>query len=347
MQKLKIIITFNVVMMFFACQHADVKNAETKTVVPDEAVYALVIHGGAGTITRERMSAEMDSTYRATLNEVLQTGKDILMNGGSSMDAVESVISMMEDSPLFNAGKGAVFSHDGINEMDASVMNGGDLQAGAVGGLTTVKNPIKAARKVLENSEHVFLTGKGAEAFAKTQSVELVEPEYFYTERRWNSLQRALEKEKSIGSIIEPENADYKYGTVGAVALDMKGNIVAGTSTGGMTNKRYGRIGDSPIIGSGTYADNQTCGVSCTGHGEFFIRYAVAHDLSAMMAYGDYDLVEAADTLINTKLLSAGGSGGLIALDKHGNIAIPFNTEGMYRGYVTDKELFVAIYKDE
>ena len=262
------------------------------------------------------------------------------------MDAVIETIAYMEDSPLFNAGKGAVFTNDGRNELDASIMRGSDLQAGAIGGVGTVKNPIKAAKAVLENSDHVFLVGEGAESFCKTQDLEFVDPKYFFTERRWNSLQKILSKEKSTGMLIT-DMADSKYGTVGAVALDKNGEIVAGTSTGGMTNKRFDRIGDSPVIGAGTYANNATCGVSCTGHGEFFIRYAVAHDVSAMIEYGSYSLDEAGEHVINKKLKDVKGSGGLVALDKYGNVTMPFNSEGMYRGYITDTEKYIGIYGDE
>ena len=306
--------------------------------------YALVLHGGAGTISKSNLSAEVEQQYLTKLNEAIDKGESILKSGGTSLDAVTQVIMILEDSPLFNAGKGAVFTHDGINEMDASIMQGSDLNAGAVGGVTNIKNPILAARAVMEKSDHVFMVGSGAEEFANMSGVETINPGYFRTERRWNSLQRILEKEKETG-LTEMELPDSKFGTVGAVALDIHGEIVAGTSTGGMTNKRYKRIGDSPVIGAGTYADN-TCGVSCTGHGEYFIRYAVAHDVSAMMNYKNLSLSEAADQVINKKLVEAGGSGGLIALDRYGNITMPFNTSGMYRAYLTPEERFVGIYKE-
>ena len=306
--------------------------------------YAMVIHGGAGTILKKNMSAADEEAYTAALNKALDTGKAILEAGGSSSDAVIATIMTMEDSPLFNAGKGAVFAHSGQNEMDASIMRGSDLEAGAVGGVTNIKNPITAAQAVMEKSEHVFMVGEGAEAFSKSQDIELVDPSYFRTDRRWESLQRAINREKASGTNFS-ELSDNKFGTVGAVALDMEGHITAGTSTGGMTNKRYKRIGDSPIIGAGTYANDQTCGVSCTGHGEYFIRYAVAHDVSAMMEYGHKSVEDASNYIINDKLVNAGGSGGLIALDKNGNIAMPFNTAGMYRGYVTNLDRYVGIYK--
>ena len=310
-----------------------------------KTAYAMVIHGGAGTILKKNMTPEKEKAYLDALNLALDTGEKILKSGGSSMEAVVATIKTMEDSPLFNAGKGAVFTNEGHNELDASIMRGSDREAGAVGGIKTVKNPIEAAKGVLEKSEHVMMTGAGADTFAKTLGLEQVDNKYFYTESRWKSLQRVLEKEKALGMEIS-EISESKFGTVGAVALDNNGNIVAGTSTGGMTNKRFNRIGDSPIIGAGTYANNETCGVSCTGHGEYFIRYAVAHDVSAMMEYKGVSLKEASEHIITSKLKKAGGSGGLIALDKNGNISMPFNAAGMYRGYVTDADRKVAIYEE-
>lgn len=332
--------------LLVSCQSSGTQTTETKADMEKKVDYALVIHGGAGTITKKNMTPEREEAYRNILDEVLEKGKAVLASGGRSQEAVIACISIMEDSPLFNAGKGSVFTHDGTNEMDASIMRGRDLQAGAVGGLTRVKNPIKAAYAVLDSSEHVFLIGKGAEEFADEQGIEMVEPDYFYTDRRWKSLERILEKEAEIGMHIT-DMADSKYGTVGVVALDRNGDIVAGTSTGGMTNKKYDRIGDSPIIGAGTYANNGTCGVSSTGHGEFFIRYAVAYDISALMEYKGWSLDKAADHVIMEKLKNAGGGGGVVALDRYGNIAMPFNTEGMYRGYVTDKEKYIGIYKED
>lgn len=311
----------------------------------EKAEYAMVIHGGAGTILRENMTPEKEKEYTDALNAALDAGEAVLKAGGSASDAVVATIMVMENSPLFNAGKGAVFTHDGRNEMDASFMEGSERNAGAIGGVTNVKNPILAARAVMEDSPHVLLTGKGAEQFAAEQGLEIVDPKYFYTDRRWESLQKVLEEENASMSEVH-RHPDYKYGTVGCVALDKAGNIVAGTSTGGMTNKRWNRIGDSPIIGAGTYANNNTCGVSCTGHGEFFIRYAVAYDLSAMMEYKGLGIQEAADRIVNKKLLEAGGSGGFVALDKYGNVAMPFNTPGMYRGYAKPGERVVKIYED-
>ena len=321
----------------------ETSNAEIKNSRPD---YAIVIHGGAGTILKAEMTREMDADYRKALNEALDVGENILKAGGTSMDAVEQTIQFLEDSELFNAGRGSVFTHDGKNEMDASFMDGATKNAGAIGGVTIVKHPISLARAVLEKSEHVMLNGKGAEQFALEQNIETVDPSYFYTERRWNALQEAKAvMDNQVGAVTD--NPMFKFGTVGCVALDRAGNLAAGTSTGGMTNKKYNRIGDSPIIGAGTYADNNTCAVSCTGHGEFFIRYSVAHDLSAMLEYSDVNIEEAGEKIVNLKLFEAGGAGGLIALDKDGNVTMPFNTEGMYRGYAKSGQRVVKIYKKE
>ncbi|WP_235296042.1 isoaspartyl peptidase/L-asparaginase family protein [Portibacter marinus] len=341
----KILIFFLAMLCFFSC------NTEEQTAVASSKAerpeYAMVIHGGAGTILRKNMTEEKDKEYRDALTQALEIGQKVLAEGGSSIDAVQKTINFMEDSPLFNAGKGAVFTNAGLNELDASIMYGKDQNAGAIGGVTNVRNPINAARAVMEKSEHVMLTGKGAEEFSKKQGLEIVDPSYFKTERRWKSLQKAKENEEDMGYEIQVLNEDYKYGTVGAVALDKEGNICAGTSTGGMTNKRYNRIGDAPIIGAGTFADNTSCGVSATGHGEYFIRYTVARDIAAMMEYKGSTLEEAGEYIINQKLVEKGGSGGVVALDKDGNIAMPFNSEGMYRGYVTPTQKVVKIYKDE
>jgi beta-aspartyl-peptidase (threonine type) len=308
--------------------------------------YALVIHGGAGTILRANMTPEMDAAYRQALQEALDIGENILKNGGSSYDAVEQTIIHLENTPLFNAGKGAVFTHEGRNELDAAFMDGATLMAGAVAGVTTIKNPIRAARAVMEKSAHVMLIGPGAEAFAIEQGIDTVEPSYFFTQQRWDALQRVKAREAKSTGYLPLHSADYKFGTVGCVALDQKGNLAAGTSTGGMTNKRWNRVGDAPIIGAGTYANNATCGISATGHGEYFIRYTVAHDVSALMEYKNLSLEEAADVVVNQKLKNAGGEGGLIAIDKNGNVAMPFNSEGMYRGYAKPGERFVEIYRD-
>ncbi|MBI9038293.1 MAG: isoaspartyl peptidase/L-asparaginase [Bacteroidales bacterium] len=305
--------------------------------VEKQAEYVLVIHGGAGNIIKEKMNPEKETKYVEKLTEVLEKGAKILQNGGSSLDAVEVSIRIMEDSPLFNSGKGAVFNADGKNELDASIMDGKTLNAGAVANVTIIKNPISAARKVMTDSEHVLLIKEGAEEFAKQQGLEIVEPEYFFDQNRWNSLQKIKNREAN-----EKPSPDEKHGTCGAVALDKFGNLAAGTSTGGMTNKKFGRVGDSPIIGAGTYANNKTCAVSSTGHGEFFIRNVVAYDISALMEYKNMTLSNAANYVIKEKL---NANGGIIAVDKDGNIAMPFNTSGMFRGFINSKgEFEVKLY---
>ena len=318
--------------------------------------FAIVIHGGAGTILKENLKGEKEAAYKNKLKEALDAGYAVLENGGSSTNACVEAIKVMENSPLFNAGKGAVFTHDATNEMDASIMEGKELNAGAVAGVSTIKNPIMAARLVMDKSQHVLLTGRGAENYALNNKIEIVDPKYFFSPERYNQLLKIIKSEETQldhieddeGYLIDPEQLkDSKFGTVGAVALDKKGNITAATSTGGMTNKKYNRIGDSPIIGAGTYANNKTCGVSCTGHGEYFMRKVVAYDLSAMIEYKGMSLKEAADYLINTKMVEFGGSGGLIALDAEGNIAMPFNTKGMYRAYKKSSgETVVKIFKE-
>ncbi|QHS62404.1 isoaspartyl peptidase/L-asparaginase family protein [Chitinophaga agri] len=316
--------------------------------------YVLVIHGGAGTILKKNMTPQKEAAYKAGLEDALKAGYKAIQAGKSSLDAVEATIRVLEDNPLFNAGKGAVFTHDGRNEMDAAIMNGKTLEAGSVAGVSTIRNPITAARAVMQKSEHVMLVGRGAEQFAKEAGLEIVDPSYFRTQERWDGLQKAL-REDSVKSKLDHsyqpagklgiENIDNKFGTVGAVALDKAGNLAAGTSTGGMTNKKYGRVGDAPIIGAGTYANNNTVAVSCTGWGEFFIRSVVAYDLSALMAYKGLSVQEAGKAVIE-KVGKLGGNGGLIALDKEGHAALPFNTEGMYRGLVTaDGKIIIEIYK--
>ena len=301
-----------------------------------------VMHGGAGTITRQSMTPEAEKQYREKLEEALRTGHAILAKGGTSLDAVEASIRILEDSPLFNAGKGAVFTHEGRNELDAAIMDGMTKKAGAVAGVTIVKNPISAARAVMDKSPHVMMAGKGAELFATTVGLEIVDPSYFWTEKRWKALQEDLVKEN------QPQaNPEKHFGTVGAVALDSHGNLAAGTSTGGTTNKRFGRIGDSPIIGAGTYAENESVAVSCTGTGEYFIRWTVAHDIAALYKYRGLSVQQAGDEVIHKKLEPVGGDGGAIILDSKGNFAMPFNTEGMYRGWIgADGVPHVLIYKD-
>ena len=315
---------------------------------------AIVIHGGGWCPRRGDMTPDQEREYRAKLEEALRAGHAILEQGGTSLDAVVAAVNIMEDSPLFNAGKGAVFTSEGTNELDASIMDGATLRAGAVAGVKRVKNPIDLARAVMEHSPHVMLAGAGAERFAEEQGIEMVDPEYFYTEHRWEALQRAQARE-SIADAYRHDGRsvaflmhDHKFGTVGAVALDRHGNLAAATSTGGMTNKRWGRIGDSPIIGAGTYANNASCAVSATGHGEFFIRNVVAHEICARVEYGGESLEEAANYVVMEKLVEQGADGGVIALDRLGNIATPFNSEGMYRGYIDrDGNLVVQIYKEQ
>ena len=309
-----------------------------------------VMHGGAGTITRGSMSPEMEKDYRETMEKALRAGHAVLARGGVSLDAVEAGIRILEDSPLFNAGKGAVFTHDGKNEMDAAIMDGHGLRAGSVAGVTIIKNPILAARAVMDKSPHVMMAGKGAELFATKMGLEIVDPSYFWTERRWKSLQQELMKEQEKLSTPHAEirgKNDTHYGTVGAVALDARGDLAAGTSTGGTTNKQYGRIGDAPIIGAGTYADNGSVAVSCTGAGEFFIRWTVAHDIAALVKYKGMTVEQAGNEVIHKKLEPVHGEGGAIILDGKGNFALPFNSEGMYRGWIgADGVPHVLIYKE-
>ncbi len=324
------------------------------------AGFTLAVHGGAGTITRQNLTPEVEAKYKAALERALKTGYEILAKGGSSMDAVEAVVRVFEDDSLFNAGKGAVFTHEGKNELDASIMNGKTGLAGAVAGVTTIKNPISAARAVMEKTRHVMLIGRGAEQFAAEQKLEIVEPGYFFTQWRWDQLQRAKEKnrleldhnsatQKNSGLNAVPFwQTDYKHGTVGAVAVDSQGNLAAATSTGGMTNKLYGRVGDSPIIGAGTYAENGVVAVSGTGTGEFFIRSALAYDIAARIKYGKLTLAEAVDNCISDALEKKQGDGGVIALDAQGNVKFGFNTEGMYRGLIrSDAKAITLIYKQD
>ncbi len=324
----------------------------------------LAIHGGCGVIPQREMPADLEREYRQALETALQAGyAELQKPQGASLDAVAAAIQVMEDSPLFNAGKGAVFTHDGRNELDASIMDGATKKAGAVAGVTTVKNPILAARAVMDKTWHVLLVGPGADEFAREAGLEIVEPSYFRTEKRWQEYQRAIKaeqerakpKEKTgaldrAGAIADddaPAKPDHRLGTVGAVALDRRGNLAAGTSTGGLSLKRHGRVGDSPIIGAGTYADNRTCAVSATGDGEYFIRAAAAHDISALVEYKSLPIAKAADLVIQEKIKQAGGEGAVIVLDPQGNVAISYNTDGMYRGFVTsDGKTHMMIYKD-
>ena len=337
----------------FGCNTEQKPSEENKKEEKQKNEFAIIIHGGAGTILKKNMSEEKETAYKTKLEEAIRVGHTILKNGGTSEDAVVKTIQVMEESPLFNAGKGAVFTNEGTNELDASFMDGKTLNAGAVAGIKDVKSPIELAINIMKNSNHVMLSGEGASKFAKEQGLEIVDPSYFYTENRFQSLQRIKDREKTEldhddkkAAFYDATIKDSKYGTVGCVALDKHGNIAAGTSTGGMTNKRWGRIGDAPIIGSGTYANNKTCGVSSTGWGEYFIRNQVAYDISAQMEYKNKSLKEATKDVIQNKLTKLGGTGGVVALDKNGNMSFEFNTAGMYRASMNDKgELIVKIYK--
>ena len=312
--------------------------------------FMLVVHGGAGTITRAEMTATMDSMYRASMTRAIRAGYEVLNAGGTSMDAVVATVRILEDDSLFNAGKGAVLTNAGIAELDAAIMNGRTLGAGAVAGLRHVRNPITLARAVMERSPHVMLIGAGAEEFARAQGMVLVDSSYFFTARRREALERAKAAEsRTPGSgmaVLRPDEG--RYGTVGAVALDAHGDLAAATSTGGTTNKRWGRVGDAPIIGAGTYANNLSCAVSATGTGEYFIRNAVAHDICARVQYQGKSIARAADEVVHQVLAAQKGDGGVIALAPDGTFATPFNTEGMYRGWVgPDGRVVVQIYKDE
>lgn len=299
----------------------------------------LVIHGGAGWISKESVSDSMEQAYVKTLEKSLLKGREIIKNNGSSLDAVQAAIEHLEDSPLFNAGKGSVFTFDETNEMDSALMDGATTNAGAATGISTIKNPIQVARAVLDHSVHVFLSGSGAEAFALKKGLTQVDPSYFFTQNNYDNLLKAKASMEEV--------KQNKLGTVGAVALDKNGNLAAGTSTGGMTNKRFGRIGDTPIIGAGTYAENGVCGISSTGHGEYFIRYVVAHDIAARIKYANQSIEQASTEVIET-LKANGGLGGVIGLDATGTVVMPFNTKGMFRGYISlDGDPIVALYKED
>ncbi|MFQ5563512.1 MAG: isoaspartyl peptidase/L-asparaginase family protein, partial [Parvularculaceae bacterium] len=313
----------------------------------EERPIAIVIHGGAGALEPGRYTPEEEAAYKAKLTEALERGYSVLDGGGSALDAVEAAIVTLEDSPLFNAGKGAVFTSEGKNELDASIMDGATKNAGAVTGVTRVKNPIKLARAVMENSKHVMFAGDGADEFAREQRLERVPRRYFHTDRRWRAYKKALKAEQDAAK-AQKESAlsyDRKFGTVGAVALDRSGDLAAGTSTGGMTLKRYGRVGDSPIIGAGTFADNASCGVSSTGHGEYFIRLTIARDICAQVEYAGKSVDEAARDVIHNRLETLGGDGGVIVLGADGDYAMAFNSAGMFRGVKREgEEARVAIY---
>ncbi len=307
---------------------------------------AIVVHGGAGTILRSRMIPEQEVLYRAGLRLAMELGKAILEAGGSALDAAEQAVRSLEDNPLYNAGKGAVYAGDGLHHLDASIMVGDTQQAGSVAGVKGVRNPISLARKVMEASPYVMMIASGAEDFARLQGLEMVPPEYFHDQLRYE--QWLLVRDTDITQLDHADKGEKNWSTVGAVALDRQGNLVAATSTGGMTNKRFGRVGDTPIIGSGSYDDNETCAVCCTGHGEPFMRAVVAHDLHCLMAYRGLSLPAAAHHLVQEKLVAKEGEGGLIALDARGNYVMEFNCEGMYRGVWREgDEIRTAIYKDE
>ncbi len=355
MQRILIFLSF---IVFLACKEQPKETTEissVETITQNTAKkgenFGIVLHGGAGTILKKNMTPEKEAAYKAKLEEAIKVGHTILKNGGTSLEAVEKTINILEDSPLFNAGKGAVFTSEGTNELDASIMDGSTLNAGAVAGVKTVKNPINLAREVMINSPHVMLSGDGAALFAKGRGLEIVDPAYFFTEERMKTLEKVKEKLKNkeankTTAFYDPVIKDSKFGTVGCAALDKHGNLAAGTSTGGMTNKKWNRIGDSPIIGAGTYANNATCAVSSTGWGEYFIRGMVAHDISAMIEYKGVSLQEAAQEVIQKKLTNLGGTGGIVAIDNQGNVTMEFNTAGMYRATMNaEGELVIGIYK--
>jgi beta-aspartyl-peptidase (threonine type) len=311
--------------------------------------HAIAIHGGAGTILRSGLTPELEAAYKNALKEAIELGDKILAQGGCALDAVTQAVVLLENNELFNAGKGSVFNHEGKHEMDAAIMDGKTLMAGAVSGIKNIKNPILVAKNVMEKSEHVFLANNGAADFAIQMNLEMAPDDYFFVEHRYEQYKKAKEEGQVVLDHTMPAepDSDKKFGTVGAVALDNNGDIAAATSTGGMTNKKWGRVGDTPIIGAGTYANNKTCAISCTGHGEYFIRSVVAYDISCLIEYAGLTLKEACDKVVNEKLVKLGGEGGLIAIDTKGNIEMPFNSEGMYRAMKrAGEQAFVAIYRD-
>ncbi len=359
-------LTFFVVFVVLISCNNENKGGGNKLITPIDSLkavkknqtFGIVIHGGAGTIRKKNITDSLENAYRLKLEEAIKVGHAILNNGGTALEAVTKTITVLENSPLFNAGKGAVFTHDKTNELDASIMDGATLNAGAVAGVKKIKNPITLALAVMNDSPHVLLYGEGAEAFAKQQGFEWVDNDYFFTKRRYKSIKKVLKKEakreanktayKPLDNFQDPFINDTKFGTVGCVALDKKGNLAAGTSTGGMTNKRWNRIGDSPIIGAGTYANNTTCAISATGWGEYFIRGVIAHDISAMMEYKGFSIEEAATEVIQNKLTKMGGMGGVIGIDKEGNMTMQFNTKGMYRASMNAHgNIEIAIFGDD
>jgi beta-aspartyl-peptidase (threonine type) len=328
--------------------------ASIVSAAPPEAKVVLAIHGGTAG-DRAELTPELEQAVRADMRRALETGHAVLKRpDGTALDAVEAAVRVLEDSPHFNAGKGSVFTHEGRNEMDASIMDGSNLKAGAVASVTVIKNPITAARAVMEKTKHVLLMGRGAEVFAAKAGIETVDPAYFWTERRWKQIEQVWQREAEEREKGNKQSRagrgpleEEPWGTVGAVARDGKGNLAAATSTGGRTNKMYGRVGDSPIVGAGTYAENGVCAVSGTGEGEYFIRYAACHDIAALMKYKGMSLEAAANEVIQHKLKPAGGEGGVVSIDANGNFAAPYNTPGLYRGYVTaDGQVKVMLYED-
>lgn len=331
-------------LVFLAC-HDSPKLSKEKEITKAPK-FGIVLHGGAGVIKKENMTDSLQKAYEEKLEEAINVGHKILSEGGTAMEAVQKTINVMENSPLFNSGKGAVLNADGIAELDASVMDGKTKNAGAISGVQHIKNPVNLAIKVMNESDHVMLSASGAEEFAKMHDLEFVENSYFLTERRKKALESSKAKEQGLSS-NEFYLSNEKYGTVGCAALDKDGNLAAGTSTGGMTNKKFGRIGDSPIIGAGTYANNKTCAISATGHGEFFIRNVVAHDISAMMEYQGISLEKAAQRVIQKKLTDLGGTGGIIGIDSKGKVVMEFNTPGMFRATKNVKgETIIKMYRD-
>jgi beta-aspartyl-peptidase (threonine type) len=341
---------------------AALAGAGQQSAAPQAHMWALVLHGGAGVIERATMDPKMEAAYRASIRQAVDAAAKVLDGGGSSVDAVETAIQILEDDPLFNAGRGAVFTAEGKNELDAAIMDGATLKAGAVAGVTRTRHPISLARAVMEKSPHVMLIGAGADAFAAEKGLEQVDPSFFFTERRWQSLVKQLKKEgrpippRPVGAPPEPVSAivpmesegAHKYGTVGVVALDRNGSIAAGTSTGGTQAKRWGRVGDSPIIGAGTYASNRSCAVSATGTGEYFIRLTVAREVCALVEYKGMPLQAAADQVIHKELQALNGDGGLIAITPDGQLAWSFNTPGMFRARIREGgKLEMGIYNDE
>jgi beta-aspartyl-peptidase (threonine type) len=337
----KIAVIFICAVNLFSAAAQETTSVKKKS-EPMRQNFALAIHGGAGNILQRNLTDEQQQQFKNKMSEALQVGYTILDSGGKSLDAVEAVIKILEDSPLFNAGKGSVFTYDGKNEMDAAIMDGKNLKAGAVASVRTIKNPISAAKKVMQKSKFVFLSARGAEQFAKEQGLEMVDTNYFFTEERWKQLIQVRDSAKTDSLKSDTTgfistNKEKHYGTVGCVALDRHGNLAAGTSTGGIVNKKYNRIGDSPLIGAGTYANNKTCAVSCTGHGEDFIRIVAAKTISDLMEYKGMTVSQAAAEVIKNKLTEIKGDGGAIVIDKNGIITMPFNTTGMFRGYVDRK----------